>query len=278
MKIAKLHLVDNTTWALEHDGRWYRLNRDLDALLAETDFLTAVREAQGEVLDIASTAELPALAPLDSQEVWAAGVTYQRSQQARKEESKGSDFYDRVYAAERPEIFFKATASRTVGPGEAVGIRKDSSWNVPEPELALVLNKDLKMVGFTIGNDLSSRDIEGENPLYLPQAKVYERCLGLGPWIVTADEISDPLELTIELVIERSGDEVFRGETSTSVLNRTLDDLCHYLGRANRYPQGVMLLTGTGIVPPDAFTLQAGDVVSISIANIGTLTNPVQDV
>jgi len=215
------------------------------------------------------------LKPTDHQEVWAAGVTYERSRIAREEESAGSGIYDRVYSAARPELFFKATPSRTVGPGEGVAIRVDASWNVPEPELALVVNQQLELVGFTVGNDMSSRDIEGENPLYLPQAKLYARCCALGPLIALRDRIADPANLPIKLEISRGGAVAFAAETSTRRIVRSFADLIGYLGRDNLFPDGVVLLTGTGIVPPDDFTLLAGDEVAISIEGIGTLRNPV---
>ena len=215
------------------------------------------------------------LKPTDNQEVWAAGVTYERSRIAREEESAGSGIYDRVYSAARPEIFFKATPSRTVGPGEGVAIRVDASWNVPEPELALVVNQQLELVGFTVGNDMSSRDIEGENPLYLPQAKMYARCCALGPLIALRDSIGDPTNLPIKLEILRKGAIAFAAETNTRRIVRSFADLIGYLGRDNLFPDGVVLLTGTGIVPPDDFTLLAGDEVAISIEGIGTLRNPV---
>jgi 2-dehydro-3-deoxy-D-arabinonate dehydratase len=215
------------------------------------------------------------LKPTDDQEVWAAGVTYERSRIAREEESAGSGIYDRVYSAARPEIFFKATPSRTVGPGEGVAIRVDASWNVPEPELALVVNQQLELIGFTVGNDMSSRDIEGENPLYLPQAKLYARCCALGPLIALRDGVIDPTNLPIKLEIQRAGAIVFAAETSTRRIVRSFADLIDYLGRDNLFPDGVVLLTGTGIVPPDDFTLLAGDEVAISIEGIGTLRNPV---
>lgn len=216
------------------------------------------------------------LAPIESQEVWASGVTYERSRDARMEESTQRDIYDRVYDAERPELFFKATASRVVGPGARIAVRADSTWDVPEPELTLVLNSGLEVVGYTIGNDVSSRSIEGENPLYLPQAKVYAACCALGPAIVPAWEVADPLALTIRLEIDRSGRTVFAGETSTSRIHRPLDELVHYLGRDNLFPNGVFLLTGTGIVPGEEFTLDGGDVVRIAIDGLGTLENPVR--
>jgi 2-dehydro-3-deoxy-D-arabinonate dehydratase len=215
------------------------------------------------------------LKPTDLQEVWAAGVTYERSRIAREEESAGSGIYDRVYSAARPEIFFKATPSRTVGPGEPVAIRVDASWNVPEPELGLVINQALELVGFTVGNDMSSRDIEGENPLYLPQAKLYARCCALGPLIALRDSIADPTNLSIKLEILRGGAVAFAAETNTRRIVRSYADLIGYLGRDNLFPDGAVLLTGTGIVPPDDFTLLAGDEVTISIEGIGTLRNPV---
>ncbi|HAA69487.1 MAG: 2-hydroxyhepta-2,4-diene-1,7-dioate isomerase [Planctomycetaceae bacterium] len=216
------------------------------------------------------------LPPIDNQEVWAAGVTYKRSQTARMEESETSaDCYDRVYQSARPEIFLKATPNRVSGPGEPVRIRADSKWDVPEPELALVMNSRLELVGFTIGNDVSSRDIEGENPLYLPQAKVYNQCCGLGPYIVLASSVADPSALEISLSIERDGNSAFQGETSISEMARSFDDLLGWLGRENSFPNGAFLLTGTGIVPDSDFTLQDGDLVHISISGIGTLSNPV---
>ena len=215
------------------------------------------------------------VAPVDAQEVWAAGVTYLRSRNARMEESSQSDVYDRVYDADRPEIFLKATPSRVVGPDDAVGIRSDSGWDVPEPELVLLVNAGGEVVGYTIGNDVSSRSIEGENPLYLPQAKVYARSAGLGPVVVLTDEIPDPSDLPIKLEIMRGGEVLFSEETGTSRMHRTFDDLVTYLFRANAFPAGVFLMTGTGIVPPSEFTLQDGDTVTITIAPIGALTNPV---
>lgn len=215
-------------------------------------------------------------APIDSQEVWAAGVTYKRSQIARMEESESAaSHYDKVYTAPRPEIFFKGSASRVSGPGQPVRVRADSNWSVPEPEFTLVISPQLKLVGFTIGNDMSARDIEGENPLYLPQAKVYKQCCGLGPSILLNDGSLDRVGTKINLVIERKGEVVFRGETNLGQLARTLEELITWLGRENEFPHGVLLLTGTGIVPPDNFTLEDGDFVSISIAGIGVLTNPV---
>jgi 2-dehydro-3-deoxy-D-arabinonate dehydratase len=217
------------------------------------------------------------LAPLDEQEVWAAGVTYKRSREARERESAGAArFYDLVYNAERPELFFKATPRRVVGPGAAVHIRRDSHWNVPEPELALVVSPRMKIVGYTIGNDMSSRDIEGENPLYLPQAKVYDGSCSLGPVITLAGGLPPPERATIRLTIARGDKVVFVGSTSLAAMKRSFEDLVFWLGRENRFPYGVILLTGTGIVPPDDFTLETGDDIAIDITDIGTLRNRVE--
>jgi 2-dehydro-3-deoxy-D-arabinonate dehydratase len=224
-----------------------------------------------------SLADVTLLAPIDQQEVWAAGVTYKRSQEARERESVGAArFYDMVYSAPRPELFFKATPHRVAGPGEAVRIRGDSKWNVPEPELALVISPRLQIVGYTIGNDMSSRDIEGENPLYLPQAKLYDRSCALGPAITLRADFPPLDQVTIQLVIERKGSKVFEGATKLSQMARTPEDLVSWLGKENRFPNGVILLTGTGIVPPDNFTLAAGDRVSIDISGIGRLANVVE--
>jgi 2-dehydro-3-deoxy-D-arabinonate dehydratase len=214
-------------------------------------------------------------APIDRQEVWAAGVTYLRSRDARMEESSQRDVYDRVYDADRPELFLKATPNRVSGPGEAIAIRGDSGWDVPEPELVILLNAHGELVGFTIGNDVSSRSIEGENPLYLPQAKVYSRCAALGPAVVMMDELPDVSNLEIRLTIRRGGAELFQDRTATSQLHRSLADLIAYLLRDNEFPAGVFLMTGTGIVPPSEFTLQDGDEVTIQIEGIGSLANPV---
>lgn len=216
------------------------------------------------------------LAPIVSQEVWAAGVTYFRSRTARMEESKdagGGSFYDRVYAAERPEIFFKATPQRVANPNQAMHLRGDSKWMVPEPELTLAINSRGEIIGYTVGNDLSCRDIEGENPLYLPQAKCFKLCAALGPAILIQ---SEPLAPTtrIHLQIDRAGAAAFEGETTLSQLKRTPAELSGFLFRDNTFPTGTFLMTGTGIVPGDEFTLQSGDVVKITIDGIGTLSNP----
>jgi 2-dehydro-3-deoxy-D-arabinonate dehydratase len=214
-------------------------------------------------------------APIGNQEVWAAGVTYFRSRDARMDESKsagGGDFYDRVYTAERPELFFKATASRVVGHHGKVAIRKDASWSVPEPELTLLVSPRGKILGYTIGNDMSSRDIEGENPLYLPQAKVYNRSCSLGPGIlVTTDPLPSSTEIGLEIL--RAGQTVFTGSTTLNSLKRNPATLVEYLYRDNVFPNGCFLLTGTGIVPPDSFTLNQSDEIRISIEGIGTLIN-----
>jgi 2-dehydro-3-deoxy-D-arabinonate dehydratase len=217
------------------------------------------------------------LAPIEQQEVWAAGVTYFRSRTARMAESEasgGMSFYDRVYNAERPELFFKGTPSRVAGPGETVRIRRDSKWNVPEPELTLLVSPGGKITGYTIGNDMSSRDIEGENPLYLPQAKVYDRSCALGPAILVTDQPL-PASTGIHIDIARGGSSVFHDSTTLEKMKRRPEELVEYLYRENSFPNGCFLLTGTGIVPPDGFTLQSGDEIAISIDGIGTLGNQV---
>jgi len=253
------------------DGSWDELiNRDdLQAHLTKlVNRLSVLAENP-----LANTAILRA--PIGSQEVWAAGVTYFRSRDARMEESKaagGGDCYDRVYRADRPELFFKATPHRVVGHYGKVAIRKDASWSVPEPELALLVSPKGRILGYTIGNDMSSRDIEGENPLYLPQAKIYERSCALGPGIlISAEPLSSSTEIRLEIL--RAGQVVFAGATSLSNLKREPSRLVHYLYRDNPFPNGCFLLTGTGIVPPDSFTLSHGDEIRIAIAGIGTLIN-----
>lgn len=233
------------------------------------------REAMSE----GAQADLPQpKAPIDRQEVWAAGVTYLRSRAARmseSEKSRGGSFYDRVYSAERPEIFFKATAHRVSGPGEAVGIRSDSRWTVPEPELALAVSSHGAIIGFTIGNDMSARDIEGENPLYLPQAKIYRGSCALGPALFLASG-PPPGETEIRLRISRGGRVVLEDAVHLSRMKRTAEELVDFLFRDNEFPHGCYLLTGTGIVPPDDFALEAGDEVSITMEPVGTLTNVVR--
>ncbi len=225
----------------------------------------------GDLVDPARVAAI--LAPVDDQEIWAAGVTYRRSRDARKDESSVADVYDLVYEAERPELFFKAPGWRVVGPEDAIGVRTDSAWNVPEPELGLVVAADGSIAGWVIGNDVSSRTIEGENPLYLPQAKVYDRSCALGPCLVPRTALADPFE--IHLRIERDGAVAFEGSTSTSAIVRRFEDLAAALVRALTFPDGAILLTGTGVVPDAAFTLSPGDVVDIAIDGLGRLRNPV---
>jgi 2-dehydro-3-deoxy-D-arabinonate dehydratase len=215
------------------------------------------------------------LAPIGSQEVWAAGVTYYRSRDARMEESKnagGGSFYDRVYSAARPELFFKATPHRVVGPGAKVAIRSDASWSVPEPELVLFITPAGKIAGYTIGNDMSSRDIEGENPLYLPQAKVYDRSCALGPCLLVSEE-PPSASTEIAIAIRRDGSPVFSGATTLKDMKRTPAELARYLYHSSSFPFGCFLFTGTGIVPPDSFTLRPGDEIQITIPPIGTLVN-----
>jgi 2-dehydro-3-deoxy-D-arabinonate dehydratase len=223
-----------------------------------------------------SLANVRLLTPVERQEVWAVGVTYLRSKKARMEESDFSaTAYDKVYDAPRPELFFKSMPEKVVGPGEAVGIRSDAKWNVPEPELAFVINSRGNIVGFTIGNDMSSRDIEGENLLYLPQAKIYEKSCAVGPVVVVGATESEARTWTIQLAIERNGARVFQGETSVSQIKRGFGELVEYLFRSQKFPNGAILLTGTGVVPPDTFTLQAEDKIRISISGIGVLENTV---
>jgi 2-dehydro-3-deoxy-D-arabinonate dehydratase len=221
-------------------------------------------------------ASVTLLAPVEQQEVWAAGVTYLRSKKARMEESAFSaNAYDRVYDALRPELFLKSLPEKVVGPGQPVGIRADATWSVPEPELALVLNSRGRIAGYTIGNDMSSRDIEGENLLYLPQAKVYARSCALGPFITVGPSEDDARQWTIGIEIARHGRVVFAGETSVGQIKRRFAELAAWLGRSQEFPHGAVLLTGTGIVPPEEFTLAAGDVVRIRISGLGVLENPV---
>ena len=228
---------------------------------------------ESETFDLQNVTLLP---PIDEQEVWAAGVTYKRSKAARMEESEAAaSCYDRVYVSDRPELFMKATPHRVVGPHEALRIRKDSAWNVPEPEVTLVLNSRLELVGYTIGNDMSSRDIEGENPLYLPQAKVYDHCCSLGPCITLPDAMPTRAEIGIRLQVHRDTATVFDSSTTVDEMARSFEDLIHWLGRDNSFPHGAFLLTGTGIVPDSSFTLQTGDQVEITVDGIGTLSNSV---
>jgi len=251
----------------------------LTSLLEDTSLQERLQDLAAEKFPSYALSEVRLLAPVEQQEVWAAGVTYQRSKKARMEESDFSaTAYDKVYDAARPEIFFKSLAHKVVGPREEVGIRKDAAWNVPEPELVLVLNSKGRIAGYTIGNDMSSRDIEGENLLYLPQAKVYDRSCSVGPAIVVGATEEEVREWTIGIRIERQQSIVFEGETSIHQIKRSFGELADYLCRSQSFPHGVMLLTGTGVVPGDDFTLQAADNVRIEISGIGILENRVREV
>ncbi|WP_263409323.1 fumarylacetoacetate hydrolase family protein [Terriglobus tenax] len=250
--------------------------RSWDELIS-SDVLLARATAAISGTARASLEGLTLLAPVESQEVWASGVTYYRSRSARMEESKdagGGDFYDRVYYAERPELFFKSAGRRVIGSGGNVRIRRDASWSVPEPELTLLLSPSGNIAGYTIGNDMSSRDIEGQNPLYLPQAKNYDGACALGPCVLLASEPL-PKTTTISIQILRKGEIAFTGETTLAEIKREFTELAGYLFRESSFPDGVFLMTGTGVVPPDIFTLAIGDRIRISIAGIGTLENTV---
>lgn len=284
MKLAKVKLSDGSRRGAIVDESSVRLLdfnqlenvRSLADVLHAKDPAGLAKFLVDQTAQPVPLAQVTLLAPIDRQEVWAAGVTYKRSQIARMEESEsGASHYDKVYSAPRPELFYKGSASRVSGPGEPVRVRADSKWSVPEPEFTLVLNPAMQIVGYTIGNDMSARDIEGENPLYLPQAKVYRQCCGLGPVILLATQELDLAATKILLTIVRGGREVFHGETSLSQLNRKLPELADWLAKENEFPAGAFLLTGTGIIPPDEFTLENGDSVAIEVAGIGTLVNPV---
>jgi 2-dehydro-3-deoxy-D-arabinonate dehydratase len=248
----------------------------LDELLEGNDLPERLVAARGAALPEWPLDQVRLLTPVESQEVWAAGVTYLRSKQARMEESDFSArAYDHVYEAARPEIFFKSSPQKVVASGDAVGIRQDARWSVPEPELALVMNSGGRVVGYSIGNDMSSRDIEGENLLYLPQAKIYSRSCAIGPWIVVGPTEQDARGWSVQLEIRRHGALAFDGETRIGQLKRTFAELVEHLFRSQAFPTGAVLLTGAGIVPDDTFTLNAGDSVRITISGIGTLENPV---
>jgi 2-dehydro-3-deoxy-D-arabinonate dehydratase len=266
---------------VEHQENYYRVHAtDWDTFVNRPNLHAAIlRDIGGIPADaaLAARCQTNAVTPIGSQEVWASGVTYLRSREARMEESKdagGGDFYARVYEAERPELFFKAPAHRTVGPRQPVRIRKDSKWNVPEPELTLFVCSAGTIEGYTIGNDMSSRDIEGENPLYLPQAKSYDGAAALGPCLFVSEKPIDP-NATISIAIARSDKTVFSNDISIARMKRKHTELVEYLFREMSFPHGTFLMTGTGIVPPDDFTLLAGDVISITIEHIGTLENTV---
>ena len=267
---------------LQNSSKNYFLKEDWDLVVNHDnlfEFLSRQISDSSYAAEADSSFEIADLirAPIGKQEVWAAGVTYLRSRDARMEESKdsgGADFYSKVYHAERPELFFKALGHRVAAHKEKVFIRRDSQWNVPEPELTLFINPFGKIQGYTIGNDMSSRDIEGENPLYLPQAKVYDRSAALGPCLYVPEQPITP-ETNISIVIIRDGKEIFKNEIQLNRMKRSLTELAEYLFRESAFEHGVYLMTGTGIVPPNDFTLQVDDVVEISIDNIGTLSNVV---
>src|SRR5437868_4676777 len=282
MKLAKFRLTDGQTGVgrVEGDhlfpldlssGQYRSLFEILEADTPDEAAKFLSREDVSIPLE-----QVSLLPPLDEQEVWAAGVTYKRSKTARMEESTAAaSCYDRVYASPRPELFFKATPHRVAGHGQPLRIRTDSNWNVPEPELTLVLSSKLQLVGFTVGNDMSSRDIEGDNPLYLPQAKCYNQSCGLGPWITLTVGMPPRSEIGIRLLIHRGKEVVFDGRTGVDQMARTFENLIGWLGRDNSFPTGAFLLTGTGIVPESGFTLEAHDIVEIKVDGIGTLLNPV---
>src|SRR4051794_32218895 len=281
MRLAKFRRATGPAEVGVLDGDTLRpvdLTRSGVASLAELLAATAPASAAswamtGEAVPLAAVTLLP---PVDRQEVWAAGVTYLRSKKARENESAGAArFYDLVYTAQRPELFFKATPARVVGPGQPVRARADSRWSVPEPELALVISPEMRIVGYTIGNDMSARDIEGANPLYLPQAKLYKQSCALGPCVTAASALPPREQIGIRMTVTRSGATAFAGETSLARMARPLEELVDWLGRENEFPDGVILLTGTGVVPPDDFTLRHGDVIAIAIDGIGELVNPV---
>ncbi len=273
----KLYRTRSGTVA-EHEGRLHAISStSWDDLVVRDDLLAYLGQELKKAPPLTITVPEEILPPIGNQEVWAAGVTYFRSRDARMEESKsagGGDFYDRVYHAARPELFFKATAHRVVGPGAKVAIRKDASWSVPEPELVLLISPGGKITGYAVGNDMSSRDIEGENPLYLPQAKVYDRSCALGPCLLISDEAL-PASTEISLQILRNGASAFSGSTTLKEMKRKPEELVEYLYRSSSFPHGCFLFTGTGVVPPDSFTLQEGDEIRITIPPIGTLSNVV---
>lgn len=265
---------------IESENNFYLLDRDWDSFISNDNIYEDTLDLIGSMEPLGNAAAVlkdSLMPPVGKQEIWASGVTYFSSREARMEESKdagGGDFYDRVYHAERPELFFKSAPYRAVGHLGNVRIRKDSKWNVPEPELTLVISPSSKIIGYTIGNDMSSRDIEGENPLYLPQAKSYDGAAAVGPCIwISKEPISMEAEISIQIL--RNDKVVFEGKTEVGQIKRKLTDLVHYLYREMSFPYGSLLMTGTGIVPPDSFSLDHGDTIHITIEGIGTLTNTV---
>lgn len=271
MLLSKRRTATSARWVL---GEGYLPKSVTLELLLELPRQKLVEVVQSLLAGDTEVQDAPLLPPIEpTQEVWASGVTYQRSRNARKAESATADVYDKVYEAERPELFFKALGWRVVGDGSPIRIRRDSRWNVPEPELVLVLNRHLELIGFCAGNDVSSRAIEGENPLYLPQAKVYNGSCALGPGIQLL-EGAEPSDLAISLTIVRREEVVFEDTTSTSQMKRSFEELVQYLGCELSFPHGVFLMTGTGLVPPDDFSLEVGDVVTVTVGEL-RLENPV---
>lgn len=283
MKLAKIrtHQLTHAVAVIENSSaRILPLGKE-DWMTSLADLLHSADPKAEVTRLLKQAAEIPLsdvkfLAPVDQQEIWAAGVTYKRSQVARMEESESAaSHYDKVYSADRPELFFKATPNRVSHPGEPVRVRSDSNWSVPEPEFTLVLNPKLEIVGYTIGNDMSARDIEGENPLYLPQAKVYRQCCSIGPVIRLADGPLSLNDTVITMSIDRADKQMYHGQTTLAQLHRTLPELTGWLGREDDFPYGAFLLTGTGLVPENDFTLEHGDEITMSITGIGTLKNSV---
>ena len=266
---------------IQKENLFYKVDDDWDTFINDDnlfDKMETMSQKSAPINNGKKLIETNLEAPINSQELWASGVTYFRSKQGRQEESKkagGADFYQHVYEAERPELFFKATSNRIIGSGGKVKIRKDSIWNVPEPELTLLITSNEKIIGYTIGNDMSSRSIEGENPLYLPQAKTYDGCAALGPCVyITKEQL--PANTLIDLKILRNGKIAFEGDVQINQIKRSFEELASFLYRECTFPNGSYLMTGTGIVPGSDFTLQSGDVIKITIDKIGTLVNEVE--
>jgi 2-dehydro-3-deoxy-D-arabinonate dehydratase len=276
----KLYKIKNGI-VIQNENRFYKLDDNWDSFINDDNLLDKIEnivKLNDPINNGKELIESDLEAPIGSQELWASGVTYFLSKQGRQEESKkagGADFYQHVYEAERPELFFKATCNRIVGSGDKVRIRKDSSWDVPEPELTLLITSNEKIIGYTIGNDMSSRSIEGENPLYLPQAKTYDGCAAIGPCVyITREQL--PANTLIELKIKRNDSIVFEGDVEINQIKRSFEELASFLYRECTFPNGSYLMTGTGIVPSNEFTLKSGDVINITIDNIGTLINEVE--
>jgi 2-dehydro-3-deoxy-D-arabinonate dehydratase len=277
MKVYKI----KTGAIIESNGKWYETPiTEWDAFINDDNLLKKLTDlvSSGKLKEIAGLPSTGILPPVGNQELWACGVTYLRSKLGRQEESKdagGGDFYAKVYEAARPEVFFKATSHRVVGTGDKVNIRKDSTWDVPEPEMTLVVSSSGKIIGYTVGNDMSSRSIEGENPLYLPQAKTYDACAAVGPCIYVTDKPL-PADSMIYLDIIRNGEKVFSGDVGINQMKRKPEELASYVYRECSFPYGCLIMTGTGIVPGHDFTLKSGDEIKITIDHIGTLVNTVR--